>query len=221
MFSKVKLFNQALTTVGNASRVSDPDSSTDKSAITCSLWFEQAVLAVTTAHHWPCVRKIASLSRVKTRDEATNWVDADPAPGFIYTYALPYDCVRPQYLSDFSRFELGRTATEKVLYSNQERAILYYSFFEPNLSMWDADFYRAVRLSLSGHINMALSGKLQLTQKLENNVREVIEMASVAAANSDDTYYESVPSSWAGTGFAIRPTPISYFYPTETFRVSL
>jgi len=221
MFSKVELFNQALTTVGNASRVSDPDSTTDRSASMCALWFKQAVLAVTSAHHWPCARKIASLSRVKTRDTEADWVDSDPSPGFLYTYAMPSDCVRPQYLSDFSRFELGRTASEKVLYSNQERAILYYSFYEPNLALWDSDFYRAVRLSLAAHINMSASGKLQLTQKLENDVREIIELASVSAANADDTYFESVPSIWAGTGFALPPTPVSFYYPTETFRVSL
>ena len=220
MFTKIELFNQALTAIGNAARVTDPDSTTEKSAALCSLWFKRAVLAVTSAHHWPCVRKTAKLALVRERDSDLDWANSDPEPGYLYAYTLPPDCVQPQYLTDLMRFEVTRLGAAKVLCTNSARPILRYSIYEANVALWDIDFYAAVQLTLAAFINMATNGKLQLTQKLENDARLLLENASMAMANQEDTYFEAVPSTWNGTGFSIPVPQATYYYPTQTLRVT-
>lgn len=215
--SMVNLFNQALTTVGAAPEITDPEANS-KAANICRLWFDPARQAVMSAHHWPSVRKAARLARKATRSSNTDWQSSDPRPGFAYAFALPSDCLQPQYLADFSRFTLGRLGDTQALHGNTEHPILYYTCDCRNPAMWSADLYLCVVFSLAAHINMAKSGKLQTTQKLEQRVFELIELASVNEANADDEWYESVPAQWQGAGFDIPPQN-RFFYPTSTFRV--
>lgn len=219
MQDKRSLFNQALTAIGNDPVVSDPEER-GKAQEILRLWFPVARRAVFTAFHWPTLRVSKRLARALTRDTSAEWQNTDPAPGYAYAYALPSDMLRPQYLEDLSRFRLGTVGSELLLFSNNEGPILNYTRDNEDPSVWEPDLYLCVIWSLAASINMAKSGKMNVTQKLEQQVVELIDRAAVGAANEDDTYFDSAPSFWAGTGFNIPSTGERYYYPTSTFAVS-
>lgn len=212
------LYNQALSAVGSDPNVTNPEAETKATAL-LNLWYPVARHAVLTAAHWPSVRATARLSRVKIRDEAQPWANTDPAPGFLYTYAAPSDMLQPQYMEDFSRFQLGRVSNEKVIFSNTDLAIFTYTMDDPVPTRWEPDLYRCVVWALAACINMGKNGKMALTQKLEQQVLELVSKAAENAANGDDTYYDAIPSAYSGTGFTVPATSYRFYYPTSTFRV--
>ncbi len=213
------LFNQALSAVGSAPVVADPEATT-KATEVLQLWYPIARRAVFTAAHWPCLRAHARLALAAQRDTALDWQPTDPSPDFAYAFALPNDMLLPQYMADFTRFELGRIGTQKVINSNNLTPILCYTMDDETPSRWDPDLYLCVVWSLAACINMSKNGKMALTQKLEQQVLDMIRDAATNAANSDDTYYDSVPSFWAGTDFRVPGHQTKFIYPTTSFRIS-
>lgn len=212
------LYNQALSAIGSDPVVTDPETSTRATDL-LNLWYPVARQAVMTAVHWPSVRGIQRLALAKVRDENLPWANTDPAPGFLYSYAYPPDMLLPQYMEDFSRFQLGRVGAENLIFSNTELAILNYTIDDPVPIKWEPDLYRCVVWALAACINMSKTGKMAVTQKLENQVLELISAAAAGIANSDDTYYDSIPSFYEGTGFAVPRVSARFYYPTTTFRV--
>lgn len=212
------LYNQALSAIGSDPVVTDPETSTRATDL-LNLWYPVARQAVMTAVHWPSVRGIQRLSLAKVRDENLPWANTDPAPGFLYSYAYPSDMLLPQYMEDFSRFQLGRIGAENLIFSNTELAILNYTIDDPVPIKWEPDLYRCVVWALAACINMSKTGKMAVTQKLENQVLELISAAAAGIANSDDTYYDSIPSFYEGTDFAVPRVSARFYYPTTTFRV--
>jgi len=161
----VSLFNQALTAVGHPADVTDPEANT-KSANLCRLWFAPSRRAVLSAAYWPSARHLASLAVVSTRGLGKVWQAGKPWPGNTHAFALPESCLRPQFLANFSRFSLGNIGEQKVLYSEASTAFLYYTKDEAAPIGWEADLYEAVVMTLAARINMAKSGKLQVSNSL-------------------------------------------------------
>lgn len=213
------LYNQALSAIGHAASVSSPDERSQAAQL-CNLWYAPARRAVFGAFHWPSLRFQSRLSIAAIRDTSLDWQESDPAPGYLYSYAMPTGLLRPQFLHDFSRFEIGNSATEQLLYSNTQGAVLYYTKDLDDPSRWSADLYNNVVYSLAASINMAKSGKMEITQRLEQRVQKSIADAAVADANTEDIYFDAVPTSWAGTGFSVPVPQTQYFYPTSTFLVA-
>jgi hypothetical protein len=219
MQTLLSLYNQALSAVGAAANITNP-SGTGQPVDICNLWYPVARQAVFTAAHWPSLRVSFRLALVKERVEGSTWTNDDPAPDYRYAFSLPPDMASPQYLQDFTRFELGRIGAQKVLFCNTLDPILHYTIDDPVPTNWELDLYRCVLWSLAACINMSKSGKMEVTQKLENQVIGLIGKAAETAANSDDTYYEAIPTLWAGTGFSVPQVQTQFIYPTQTFRVS-
>jgi hypothetical protein len=213
------LYNQALSAVGSAADVTDPERSS-RSVDLLKLWYPVARRSVFTAAHWWSLRRSQRLTRALERDESLPWANSDPAPDFKYAFALPVDMLQPQYMENFSVFRLGRVGDENLLFTNDEFPILNYTHDDPNPARWEPDLYRAVVWALAACINMAKNGKAGLTQKLEQQVYDIVSDAAVNSANADDTYFDAVPSFYSGTGFAIPQVSTRFYYPTTTFRVS-
>lgn len=213
------LFNQALSAVGNETVVTDP-AGPGKAQDMLRLWFPVARQAVFTAAHWPCLRATKLLARAATRNDALPWANTDPAPDYLYSYALPIDMLQPQYMEDFAPFRIGRVGAEKLIFSNNPTPILCYTQDDEVPVNWDADVYRCVVWSLAAAVNMSRSGKMNVTQALEQRVVDLIMSAGENAANADDTYYDALPSFWKGTGFQAPNLQNRFYYPTASFRVS-
>lgn len=212
------LFNQALTAIGHSAVVTDPNSG-DTPTSMCRLWFDPARREVMTAYHWSSVRAVSRLARVAERT-GEEWQPGDPEPGFAYAHALPNNCLQPQFLSSFARFHLGRLAGANVVFSNTPHPVLHYTIDCTDPSRWDANLYSCVLFNLAANLNMSFSGKYPLTQALGQKVYELLVEAQVSDANSDDSYFENIPTSHRGTGFDVMANSPTYIYPTQTFRVA-
>ena len=213
------LFNQALSAIGNDIVVTDPTGPGIAQNL-LRLWYPVARQAVFTAVHWPSLRATKLLARAATRNETLAWVNTDPAPDYLYAYALPIDMLQPQYMEDFATFRIGRVGAQKLIFSNNPKPILSYTQDDEVPVNWDADVYRCVIWSLAAAINMERSGKMNVTQKLEQQVVDLITLAAENAANADDTYYDSIPSFWMNTGFQVPNLQNRFYYPTASFRIS-
>lgn len=219
MQNLANLYNQALTTVGSSADVTDP-TMRSRSTDLLNLWYPVARRAVFTAAYWPSLRKTARLSLAASRDTNAAWTASDPSPGFVSAYAYPSDMLQPQFMEDFSPFKLGRIGSTRVIHTNTANPILNYTVDEENLTIWEADLYRAVIWSLAGCINMAKNGKMQLTEKLERQTLALISQANVISANAEDEYFDSIPSFWLGTGFEVPQNGPRYFYPVSTYNLA-
>jgi hypothetical protein len=213
------LYNQALSAVGSDPVVTNPDTSS-KATDLLNLWYPVARHAVLTAAHWPSVRSIQLLGLAKQRNTSLEWANSDPAPGFLYAYSIPSDMIQPQYMEDFSRFQLGRIGNERFIFSNTEKAIFNYTMDDPVPTYWEPNLYRCVVWALAACINMGKNGKMAVTQKLEQQVVDLIGIAAESAANGDDTYSDQIPSFYVGTGFALPSMQSRFYYPTQTFTVT-
>ena len=219
MQNLANLFNQALTSVGHAADVTDPTAKS-RSTDLLNLWYPVARRAVFTAAHWPSLRKTARLSLAAERNPDIDWAAADPTPGYLYAYAIPSDMLQPQFLADYTPFKLGRLGATRVINTNVQSPLLNYTVDEENLTIWEPDLYRAVIWSLAGCINMAKNGKMNVTEKLERQTMGLISQANVISANSEDEYFDSIPSFWQNTGFTVPQVAPSYFYPVSTYNLS-
>lgn len=218
MQTLLNLFNQALTAIGNSGGLTDPQVNKVEANL-LRLWYPVARHAVFGAAYWDSIRKTKRLGRVAERVQGEAWANGAPAPGFLYSYALPSDLLQPQYMEDFSQFRLGRVGNERVIYSNNPTPILNYTMDDPVPGNWQPELYRCVIWALAACVNMARSGKMAVTQKLEQQVQQLIAEAAQNAANADDTYFDAIPSLYAGTDFSPPMVHNRYYYPTSTFRV--
>jgi hypothetical protein len=214
----LNLFNQALGAIGSATSVTDPDADTSTTK-PLKLWFPVARHAVFTANYWNSIRTQKLLARVSERDVGLDWANGNPAPGFLYSYSLPSDILHPQYMEDFSPFRLGRVGTSRLIFSNNTSPILCYTMDDMSPENWEPDLYRCVIWALAACINMNKSGKMALTQKLEQQVTDMILEASTNSANAEDQYFDAVPSFYAGTDFSPPINTSRFLYPTSSFRV--
>lgn len=212
------LFNQALTAIGGEPTITDPEAPGKATAV-LQLWYPVARHAVMTAVHWDSLRATSRLPRLLNRDLEVSWANADPLPGYRFAYQLPSDLLQPQYLADFSRFEISRVGSARVLSTNTEGAILRYTVDEVIPINWEPDLYRCVIWALAACINMAKNGKMAVTQKLENQTLDIIAQAAVSIANGQDVYMDSPPSFYSGTGFSYPGQTARFYYPTSTFRI--
>lgn len=213
------LFNQALNYAGSVGDVSDPEGN-NKSAQLCRLHVDSARRSIFSAAHWPELAQHERLTLLKTREDNSAWANGDPAPGFLMTYALPSTCVLPRYVYDYSRFELGFVDEDRVLYSNTPNAILTFTQDRVNPKMWGPQLFDTIAYELAARINMAKSGKMTFTRELRGQVKDTLDLMATIAANSEDTYTESMPLSYAAAGFEL-PQLNRYFYPTQTYRIGV
>lgn len=213
----VSLFNQALTAVGHPADVTDAEANT-KSANLCRLWYAPARRAVLSAAYWPSVRNLASLAVYSAREFGTDWTAGQPWPGNTIAFRLPLGCLRPQYLANFTRFSVGAVNSTKLLFAEADSALLYYTKDEDKPDLWEADLYEAVVYSLAARMNMAKSGKIQITNQLRADVDRLIRSATARIANEEDTYYESIPAHYAEAGYSL-PYAARYYYPTTSYNL--
>lgn len=209
----VDIYNLALNAVGGRNNVS-ATSEQSREAEVCGLWYEDIRDQILAAAPWPEATKMDYLASVS---EATgdDWVAGDPKPGYTYTYGLPADCIRPQYLTTFDRFQVTYYSdTVKALHTNAYQAILLYTMKLDNVSLWGSPLRMAIVYGLAANICMPLSGKPTRTRMLLEQANAHILSAREIASNTSDEVYTSTPDWIAARGYADSPNPASkYYYP--------
>lgn len=214
--SEVGIYNLALNAIGERSNVSSP-TETSRRAEVCNLWYDSVKDQILGGAPWPEATTVAYLAQYAEQDDDT-WTAGEPAPGYNFSYALPSDCLRPRYLTNFDYFLVAEYSNTRLLNCNTEDAILNYTKRLDNVALWSSDLIMAVAYGLAAHICMPLSGKPSRARTLAERANELVISARVAAANTNNQIYETVPDWIRGRGYA-QTAMQRYHYPTGSLLV--
>lgn len=209
---KTSLFNLALSAAGARGSVSAPTEASREAEI-CRLWFEPVVRQILRAAPWPSARAVGRLALLSERTSAT-WELGKPNPEYRFAYALPAQCLRPRYLAGYARFEVALLSSgEQALMTNQEDALLYYTFDQQSIPLWDASLYFAIAHALGAYIALPLNGKTQQARSAQGMANSMIMQAQEAAANESYEPLESDPSWMQARGSAYNNATPRFVYP--------
>lgn len=208
--SEIGVYNLALNAVGELANVSSPTEPSRRAEV-CRLWYELVRDQALEAAPWPEATSIKTLTLASVRDD-DEWEVGEPAPGFMYSYVLPVDCLRPQYLTDFAPFELTTQGGVKLFHCNDINPILRYTANQPDVALWSNNLLMAVAYGLAGHISQPITGRTNQTANLIQRSNDYILAARVNSANQRNQQYESVPDWIVGRGYAT-PARQQFFYP--------
>ena len=208
----VVLYNLALDTVGARNKISLPTEQS-REAEACNLWFPNIRDQVFASAAWPEATKMQRLALLSQQDNDT-WIDGEPRPDLLNTYALPSDCLRPQYLSNFGQFTIQSQAPEsRALMTNEISPILIYTFRQTLVSMWSPELQMAIMYGLAASICTPLTGKTSRAKLLLEQSNQRILAARESAANTGEERLESLPDWIAGRGYTDVSNKSRFFYP--------
>lgn len=210
--SEVAVYNLALNAIGARSNITSPSESSREAEV-CSLWYSPVRDQVLAAARWPEATKFERLALAAEADDS--WDGAEPRPGYSYSYNLPTDCLKPQYLTGFQRFQITSGPNNvRLLSTNVEQAILTYTFNQSVVSLWSPELQMAIVYGLAANICMPLSGKPSRAASLVDRANSIILSARETAANTSNDRYEHMPDWLQARGYT-DPTQLTgqYYYP--------
>lgn len=217
--NQVGLYNLALSAIGTRAIVDLPSENSREAEI-CNLWYEVVRDTVLRAAPWSSARNTVRLGLLATRDFELAWVEGDPEPPWLFTYAQPSDFLYPRYLDNFQHFQLGvrritnPASTTPVIFTNVESAILVYTYRQTDMNYWDADLYHAVSQALAAAIAMPLHGKAGRAKLAIDTANAAIMNARAAAANENTLQYDHVPDWLIARGVTSQTPPSGYVFPS-------
>jgi hypothetical protein len=199
---QTKLYNLALTSLGDRGKVSSP-SEKSRGAEMCELWYEPVRDIVLRAAFWPVAKDYALLALSASRDVSLPWAPGDPEPGYLYTYKQPGNILYPRYLTSYAPFVTGiNSSDELVIHTNELSPILVFTKQSTNVSTWDATLYMAITAALGAAIALPLTGKRAIAQILARRADEIIMDARAQSANEATIGQDQLPAALVARGFA-------------------
>ena len=159
----VKICNLALLHAGSTKFIDALTEQSDEAEV-CSLSYEQARDFVLEDYPWPFATRYAALGLV----------EATPNDDWDFSYRYPSDCVFARRLvSSLGRrdpnpppFRIGSDDTARLLYTNQEDAVLEYTMRVVDPILFTSKFGEAVSWYLAGLIAPGLSKNLKFANSM-------------------------------------------------------
>lgn len=143
----------------------------------CRMYFDDAVRSSLRAFDWPFARAYSPGAAVV----------ATLAPGWLYSFALPADCLRlrdiarPDKRQPRHRFELiGQTIQCNVL-----APVFVYTREVLDPMLWDATFIQAASYQLALQLAMPLTGKAGNAEMMRKMLAQALSVAQTEAANEE------------------------------------
>lgn len=208
--SLVQVYNLALNAIGSRDEVSLPTEQSREAEV-CTLWYSPVRDQVLASAVWPEATEMAYLAQINLQDDDV-WAVGEAKPGYAYSYAAPADILRPQYMSDFTRFMVAGYDNQRVIYSNTPSALLIYTRRLENIALWGPELQMAIVYALAAHICMPLTGKPSRSKMLIQQANELVLSARETAANQSNEQFESIPDWILARGYS-QATSARYFYP--------
>lgn len=167
---------------------------------------------VLSSAHWSIARAETNLALHKTR-AAGPWRDGDVSPGYEKSYLIPADYLYPRYLHSGARFRLGVSGEQRVLSTADEAPILEYTRDVENYGFYDSQLFLVLSYALAAYAAYAITGRLNIAERLQNMANESIATARAANANADPEPKAYVASWHAARGYFARPQSLRFVYP--------
>lgn len=206
------IFNRALDAIGARSNISLP-SEQSREAECCRLWYDALRDQIFAAAPWPDATKLRGLSVLASQDD-DEWALGEPRTGYAYSYAVPADMLRPQYLFSGERFQLATLSdNQRVLMTNDAGSTLQYTYRNEVVSLWSPELQMAVTYALAANICQPLTGKTARTKMLIDQANSLILAARITAANTDNEMLDSLPDWISARGYADTSSRSRYTFP--------
>lgn len=177
--SVVDVCNVALSTAGARASISNLAENSPEARM-CQLHYDLSLSVVLRSAHWNFARKQVALAVLK--DATKTPPDSVPTP-WLYSYALPADCVLARYVLPTVQLNTAYTGQAqvvssggapmkwiialdqdatgndvKVILTNQPSAILVYTAKVTNTALWDEQFTMAMCEYLSARLSIPVNG---------------------------------------------------------------
>jgi len=206
MYSKVDIFNMALSAVGASSTVSE-ENEVSREAEVCNRWYKAARDTALGMAPWPEARGYARLAKSSERIEGHIWTLAGPAPAYRFSFAVPADLIKPFHLQSFQRFEYsGRTIS-----CAESAPILYYIKRLEDVTKWENPLTMSVVFTLASYIAMPLTGKDDVDSKMMQKAMLISDEMTLQVVNTESVSMETIPSFISARGYSQFPSE-RYFY---------
>lgn len=205
--SEVQVYNLALNAVGARDNVSAPTENSREAEV-CRLWYSLVRDTILAGANWPEATTLRYLS-VSSEQADDVWAEGEPRSGYQYLYTKPSDLVRPQYMSDFSRFLM----TADGIHSNTYQGVLSYTRRLESPADWSPELQMAIVYGLASHICMPLSGKPSRAKTLLQVANDTLLNARETAANATQEVHDALPDWITARGYTDASSKSRYFYP--------
>ena len=157
MVTEVEVCNRALIKVG--CKTINALSETGKRATTCAVFLPQVVDEVLADHNWNFATGYAQLEKLGTA----------PLFEFDNAYSMPLDCVKVRQMDDeTAEFEVvsGEDGQTRVLYTDEDPALIKYTRRITTASAWPPKFVEAVACKLAAELAVPLTSSTKLEQSM-------------------------------------------------------
>ena len=189
VYDPVRVCNMALNRIGITQKVVDLNDLSDHLAVTCKDWYDICRDRTLAAFTWPFATVRVPLGLVETFT-AVN----DPDIEWAFAYRYPVECIVARRIASGLRvepeavpFELGQDATGRLIFTNQEKAILEMTGTLADPGEWPDALADAVSsalaVELAGPLRVAMEKKasakgdyaqaLMRAQGIANNERRI------------------------------------------------
>lgn len=216
MLSIVEIWNNALAKTGSSGAVNAVDEASREAEL-CRQFYPSVRRQALMAAHWSAGKRSRRLALLKARDDANDWADTDPSPGYTFAYAQPADMLHPRYTTGYAPFEVGvywnGTTHVKAINSNVENLVFTYTADEEDTSLWSVNLETAVWFALAAMIVSPLTGSSRKMQALFQEANHYISMARQSEANFDDAPIEHIPDWLQARGISGPTNPNRFIYP--------
>lgn len=181
-YSSIEICNLALSALGDDKGITGfPPTDSSKAARLCSLHYEKTLAELLREAPWPFATKHVALALVAEAD-AQPW-----ATEWAYQYRYPADCSRIiAILSGVRRsplplaFELGSDGTGKVIYADEEDAVISYAAELTDTTLFPADFCEALVARLAARIAFALTGRVEARDGAQADAERAVSKAKAS-----------------------------------------
>lgn len=159
MTSKTQIVNIGLMRIGVSQSVANVDTEQSREALTAKLLFDDEVRYVLRDFPWPWASAYADLGLVA--GEATDPVNGD----WTFSYRYPSDCLFARRLvtaagrnnTNPPPFKLGRDSQGKLIFTNEEYAVLEYTADIDDPEEFDSLFVSMLAWRLAASMAPSLS----------------------------------------------------------------
>lgn len=182
--SVVQICNMALARIGISDQIASLTESSNE-ATQCNLFYEPTRDRVLRDHQWPFARKYQALALIEEADEQA-WADQ-----WSYAYRYPSDCLMIHRITTaYGRrpdesipFEVGQDDAGRVVYTDQEDAVIVYTRRVTDTSHFDPMFVSALAWLLAVDIALPLAASESLRERAGRAYMMELATARAHAAN--------------------------------------
>ena len=184
--SNTEIANMAIAHLGTGLEIANLDTEKSEEAAACRRFYDVALDATLRDCNWPFTTKIADLGLV----------EETPNEEWDYSYRYPSDCITLRKIQSGIRnetrqsrvpYKLGRDDTGLLVFTDEDEAIIEYTYRETDPLRYPADFVIALSLKLAFMIAPRLSkgDPFKIKQELQREYLMSIGMAKAAAFNEE------------------------------------